>query len=84
MLTFFPNLSNCKNSIVEFGIDIFFFNINNEQSKKNSTFFIKNYLPVQFGFLFSEKARGPSTKSSPLNKSKTESYFCSIAVSTLA
>ena len=55
-----------------------------EQSKKNSILFINNYFPVQFGFLFSEKARGPSIKSSLLNKLFTESYFADMASSISA
>jgi hypothetical protein len=55
MLTFFPNLSNYKNSIVEFGIDIFFFSINNVQSKKIRTL-LKKYPNYNWGvfenFLF--------------------------------
>ena len=56
MLTFFPNLSNYKNSIVEFGLDIFFFSINNKQSNK-IRMLLKRYPNYNWGifenFLFS-------------------------------
>ena len=56
MLTFFPNLSNFKNSIVEFGIDIFFFSISKTQSKK-IRLLLKTYPNYDWGifenFLFS-------------------------------